>query len=42
MAAKKETKMTKNNLRNIKQKETCKNCALMAIGDIEGSWLTVS
>ena len=35
MAAKKETKMTKNNLRTIKQKETCKNCALIALGDID-------
>ena len=35
MAAKKETKMTKNNLRTIKQKETCKNCAPIALGDID-------
>ena len=35
MAAKKETKMTKNNLRTIKQKKTCKNCAPIALGDID-------
>lgn len=42
MAAKKETKMTKNNLRTIKQKETCKNCAPIALGDIDLSSLPSS